>query len=62
MSNRSVLVIDDEPDIRTLLQEILEDEGYEVAVAASATEANEAQSMEIIGGFTVPSDYDFWSR
>ncbi len=39
MSNRSVLVVDDEPDIRALLQEILEDEGYAVAVASSATEA-----------------------
>ncbi|NIP73531.1 MAG: sigma-54-dependent Fis family transcriptional regulator [Gammaproteobacteria bacterium] len=28
-----ILVVDDEPDIRTLVQEILEDEGYEVGVA-----------------------------
>ncbi len=41
MNNRSVLVVDDEPDIRTLLQEILEDEGYAVAVAGSAGEAKE---------------------
>ncbi len=44
MSSRSVLVIDDEPDIRALLQEILEDEGYEVATAGSAAEASEALS------------------
>jgi len=28
-----ILVVDDEPDIRSLVQEILEDEGYQVAVA-----------------------------
>jgi len=28
-----ILVVDDEPDIRNLLQEILEDEGYEVSIA-----------------------------
>ena len=31
-----VLVIDDEPDIRQTVREILEDEGYQVALAASA--------------------------
>ena len=31
-----ILVVDDEPDIRTLVQEILEDEGYEVSVAEDA--------------------------
>lgn len=39
MSSRSVLVVDDEPDIRHLLQEILEDEGYAVSVAESAVAA-----------------------
>ena len=39
MSSRSVLVVDDEPDIRHLLQEILEDEGYAVSVADSAKAA-----------------------
>jgi len=39
MNSRSVLVVDDEPDIRHLLQEILEDEGYAVSVADSAKAA-----------------------
>lgn len=39
MNQRSVLVVDDEPDIRGLLQEILEDEGYAVSVAESAASA-----------------------
>ena len=41
MSSRSVLVVDDEPDIRHLLQEILEDEGYAVSVAESAVAAQQ---------------------
>lgn len=36
-----ILVVDDEPDIRTLVQEILEDEGFDVAVAADASKARE---------------------
>lgn len=39
MSERAILVVDDEPDIRGLLQEILEDEGYAVSVAATAAAA-----------------------
>ena len=41
MSTSSVLVVDDEPDIRHLLQEILEDEGYAVSVAESAQSAQQ---------------------
>ena len=41
MSTHYILVVDDEPDIRQLVSEILEDEGYEVAVAESAEEATE---------------------
>ncbi|GIX35005.1 MAG: sigma-54-dependent Fis family transcriptional regulator [Lysobacteraceae bacterium] len=37
-----VLVVDDEPDIRELVQEILQDEGYHVQVAAHAAAAREA--------------------
>jgi len=40
--SQSVLVVDDEPDIRGLLQEILEDEGYAVSVADSAVAAQES--------------------
>lgn len=39
MRERAVLVVDDEPDIRGLLQEILEDEGYAVSVADTAAAA-----------------------
>jgi len=37
----SILVVDDEPEIRRLVCEILEDEGYKVAAAENATEARE---------------------
>lgn len=36
---KNILVVDDEPDIRQLLQEILEDENYAVAVAENAETA-----------------------
>jgi len=41
MSNRHILVVDDEPDIRSLVQEILEDEGFKVSVAENATKARQ---------------------
>lgn len=37
-----ILVVDDEPDIRHLLQEILEDEGYDVEVAENGESARQA--------------------
>ncbi|MDH5368653.1 MAG: sigma-54 dependent transcriptional regulator [Gammaproteobacteria bacterium] len=37
-----ILVVDDEPDIRHLLQEILEDEGYDVEVAENGESARHA--------------------
>ncbi|PIE44979.1 MAG: transcriptional regulator [Gammaproteobacteria bacterium] len=37
----SILIVDDEADITTLLQEILEDEGYQVSTAKNAAEADE---------------------
>lgn len=37
-----ILVVDDEPDIRTLLQEILVDEGYEVDIAEDGHHARQA--------------------
>src|SRR5512143_1607711 len=39
MSNARILVVDDEADIRDLVQEILSEEGYSVDVAANAAEA-----------------------
>ena len=39
MSTGKILVVDDEADIRQLLEEILSEEGYEVGVAANAAEA-----------------------
>ena len=38
-----ILVVDDEPDIRNLVQEILQDEGYEVATAEHAQAAREVR-------------------
>jgi len=48
---RSILVVDDEPDIRSLLQEILEDEGYAVSVAGTASAAQrsvEEQTPDLV--------------
>ena len=39
-----ILIIDDEPDIRLLMQEILEDEGYEAFAAENADKARELKS------------------
>ena len=44
MSSSHVLVVDDEADIRALIQEILSDEGYGVTVAADAAEARSARA------------------
>lgn len=42
MSRGEILVVDDEPDIRRLVQEILEDEDYHIITAANAANAREA--------------------
>ncbi|MEY6431419.1 sigma-54 dependent transcriptional regulator [Thioalkalicoccus limnaeus] len=42
MSATHILVVDDEPDIRTSIQEILEDEGYVVVVAENGEAARHA--------------------
>jgi two-component system nitrogen regulation response regulator NtrX len=42
MSNARILVVDDEADIRELVQEILTEEGYSVGVAGTAAEARTA--------------------
>jgi DNA-binding NtrC family response regulator len=46
MSAGRILVVDDEADIRCLLQEILIEEGYEVEVAADAREARSARARQ----------------
>ena len=44
MSNPHVLIVDDEADIRALIQDILADESYGVTVAADASEARSARA------------------
>ena len=44
MTSSQVLVVDDESDIRALIQDILSDEGYGVTVAADAAEARTARA------------------
>lgn len=39
MAKPHILVVDDEPDIRDILQDILQDEGYQVSLAANADQA-----------------------
>ena len=46
MSAARVLVVDDEADIRNLVQDILADEGYEVAVAANAAQARRERAVK----------------
>jgi two-component system, NtrC family, nitrogen regulation response regulator NtrX len=46
MSTGRILVVDDEADIRSLLEEILSEEGYEVASAANAAQAREKRVAE----------------
>jgi len=43
MTTRHVLVVDDEPDIRNLVREILEDEGYTVTTAEGGEAARKAR-------------------
>jgi two-component system nitrogen regulation response regulator NtrX len=46
MSAARILVVDDEADIRSLLREILSEEGYEVEVAADAGQARTARARQ----------------
>ena len=46
MSTSHVLVVDDEGDIRALIDEILSEEGYKVTVAADAAEARSARGRD----------------
>jgi two-component system nitrogen regulation response regulator NtrX len=43
MTPRHILVVDDEPDIRNLVRDILEDEGYTVTTAEGGEEARKAR-------------------
>jgi len=43
MSAPYILVVDDEPDIRELVKDILEDEGFQVATAEHAQAARDAR-------------------
>lgn len=45
MSAAHILVVDDERDIRVLVKEILEDEGYEVSVAENGEAARKARQI-----------------
>ena len=46
MSAAHILVVDDEADIRSLLKEILSEEGYEVDVAADAGQARASRARQ----------------
>jgi len=46
MNNSSILVVDDETDIRLLIQEILSEEGYQVHTAADAEAASVSYKSE----------------
>ncbi|PKM11108.1 MAG: transcriptional regulator [Gammaproteobacteria bacterium HGW-Gammaproteobacteria-3] len=41
-----ILVVDDEPDIRRLVQEILEDEGYQICTAENAGQARDLKNSQ----------------
>jgi DNA-binding NtrC family response regulator len=41
-----ILVVDDEPDIRELVKDILEDEGYQVSTASDGQSAREALTLQ----------------
>ena len=45
MKQEHILIVDDEPDIRNLISDILADEGYSVATAANGEEANQQLSI-----------------
>jgi two-component system nitrogen regulation response regulator NtrX len=47
MSASRILVVDDEADIRGLLKEILSEEGYEVDIAADASQARSSRAAQI---------------
>jgi two-component system nitrogen regulation response regulator NtrX len=46
MASAHILVVDDEPDIRAAVRDILEDEGYRTSVAENVTAAKQARQKE----------------
>jgi DNA-binding NtrC family response regulator len=46
MNQQHILIVDDEPDIRNLISDILADEGYSVATAANGEEANKQLTIK----------------
>ena len=46
MTSPRILIVDDEADIRSLLREILSEEGYEVDVAADAVQARASRARQ----------------
>jgi two-component system nitrogen regulation response regulator NtrX len=47
MTASRILVVDDEADIRGLLKEILSEEGYEVEIAADASQARSSRATQV---------------
>src|SRR5271168_2121602 len=47
MTASRILVVDDEADIRGLLKEILSEEGYDVEIAADATQARSSRAAQL---------------
>src|ERR1700729_1535344 len=47
MTASRILVVDDEADIRGLLKEILSEEGYEVDIAADASQARSSRAAQV---------------
>ena len=47
MSEKQIMVIDDDPDVRSLLATILEEKGYQVLQAKSGSEALEILKREV---------------
>jgi CheY-like chemotaxis protein len=46
MENEKILIVDDDPDLRSALQSILESEGYSVITASESEEGLEAAKTE----------------
>src|SRR3977135_1734606 len=47
MTASRILVVDDEADIRGLLKEILSEEGYDVEIAADASQARSSRAAQV---------------